>query len=120
MPTIQALGKTIECDQGANLRQVLLNAGIELYNGKAKLINCRGIGTCGTCAVAVDGEVSPPNWRDKTRRSLPPHSPAKNLRLACQTEVLGDLKVTKYDGFWGQGERILWTPDAPSPQDSTT
>lgn len=46
--------------------------------------------------------------------------PQKNCVIACQTQVLGDLKVTKYDGFWGQGDRILWTPDAPYPQDSTT
>ncbi len=111
MPKVTAQGKTFECDRGANLRQVLLKNGIDLYNGGAKAINCRGIGTCGTCAVLVDGEVSEPNWRDKTRRSLPPHDPAKNLRLACQTQVLGDVKVTKFDGFWGQGSQTVWTPE---------
>ncbi|MEC4984331.1 MAG: 2Fe-2S iron-sulfur cluster-binding protein [Oscillatoria sp. PMC 1068.18] len=112
MPTVTAQGKTINCDFGANLRQVLLEHGIELYNGKAKIINCMGIGTCGTCAVQLEGEVSEANWKDSTRRSLPPHSPAKNLRLACQTKVLGDVKVTKFNGFWGQGSQILWTPEA--------
>lgn len=111
MPKVRAQGKTIECDRGANLRKVLLANGIELYNGKATLINCRGIGSCGTCAVELEGEVSEANWRDKTRRSLPPHSPSKNCRLACQTQVLGDVSVTKYDGFWGQGEQQLWTPE---------
>ena len=39
------------------------------------------IGTCGTCAVKVEGEVSGANWRDNNaRRSLPPHSPTSNLR----------------------------------------
>ncbi len=108
MPNIKAEGKTISCEEGANLRQVLIAHGINLYNGKAKYINCRGIGTCGTCAVKVEGNVSPPNWKDKARRSLPPHNPNRNLRLACQTKVLGDLIITKYDGFWGQGDREVW------------
>ncbi len=43
--------------------------------------------------------------------SLPPHSPTSDLRLACQTQVLGDVKVTKFDGFWGQGSQIVWTPE---------
>ena len=110
MPTVKAQGKTITCDRGANLRQVLLDNGIELYNGNAKIINCMGIGSCGTCAVEVEGEVSPPNWKDQARRSLPPHSPTKNRRLACQTKVLGDICVTKYSGFWGQGDRTAWMP----------
>ena len=112
MPKVTARGKTFECEKGANLRQVLLKNGIEVYNGGAAAINCRGLGTSGTCAVAVEGEVSEPNWRDKTRRSLPPHSPTANRRLACQTQVLGDVKVTKYDGFWGQDSQTVWTPEA--------
>jgi ferredoxin len=106
MPTITIAGKIISCSEGANLRQVLLEHGIELYNGNSKYINCRGIGSCGTCAVEIIGAVSEPNWKDKTRRSLPPHQPNRNLRLACQTRVLGDIKVTKYDGFWGHRSEI--------------
>lgn len=109
MIQVRAQGKTFECQRGANLRQVLLANGIDLYNGGAKAINCRGIGTCGTCAVRVEGEISEPNWRDRGRRSLPPHSPARNLRLACQTRVLGDVKVTKFAGFWGQSDQPVWS-----------
>jgi ferredoxin len=110
MPTVIFQGKTIPCSIGANLRKVLLEHDLNLYNGKAKIINCRGIGTCGTCAVAIEGEVDPPNWKDKARRALPPHSVDKHRRLACQTKVLGDITVTKYDGFWGQGDQIVTTP----------
>ncbi|MEA5504583.1 2Fe-2S iron-sulfur cluster-binding protein [Halotia wernerae UHCC 0503] len=110
MPKVTAQGKTFECPQGANLRQVLLQNGIDLYNGATKSVNCHGLGTCGTCAVQVEGAVSEPEWRERTRRSLPPHSLAQNRRLACQTQVLGNVKVTKFDGAWGQGNQTVWTP----------
>ncbi|EDX87776.1 hypothetical protein S7335_5486 [Synechococcus sp. PCC 7335] len=111
MPTITAQGKTFACKQGANLRQVLLDNGIDLYSPRANYINCMGIGTCGTCAVAIEGDVSKANWRDIARRSLPPHDAQKSLRLACQTQVLGDIKVTKFEGFWGHQSETAWTPE---------
>ncbi|EKV03304.1 ferredoxin [Leptolyngbya sp. PCC 7375] len=108
MPNVTAQGQTFECETGANLRRVLLDNDIALYNGNANLINCRGIGSCGTCAVMIEGEVSAANWKDRGRRSLPPHTPERPLRLACQTTVLGDITVTKYDQFWGQGQTLVW------------
>ena len=110
MVKVQAQGKTFECDRESNLREVLLKNGIDLYNGNAKIINCHALGTCGTCAVTIEGEVSEPQWREKARLGLPPHSSASNRRLSCQTKVLGDIKVTKYDGFWGQGSETVWKP----------
>lgn len=109
MPKVTAQGKTFECESGSNLRQVLLEHGIEVYNGNSKTINCRGLGTCGTCAVAVVGSVSEANWKEKARLGLPPHFSSNNRRLSCQTKVLGDVRVTKYDGFWGQGSEVVWT-----------
>ncbi len=111
MPKITAQGKTFECAEGANLRQALLKNGIDLYNGGAKVINCQGIGTCGTCAVEISGPVSEIGWREKARLSVPPHSGATTRRLACHTKVLGDIKVTKFEGFWGQGTMTRWTPE---------
>ncbi|MEL7246539.1 MAG: 2Fe-2S iron-sulfur cluster-binding protein, partial [Cyanobacteria bacterium J06573_2] len=81
MPKVNAQGKTFECESGSNLRKVLLNNDIDLHNGNAKIINCRGIGTCGTCAVEIEGKVSESNWKEKTRLGLPPHSSANNRRL---------------------------------------
>lgn len=112
MPKIHIQGRTLTCESGANLRQVLLKEGIELYNGNAKFINCMGIGTCGTCAVVLAGHPTERNWKEKGRLSLPPHKISGDRRLACQIKVTRDLKVTKYDGFWGQGEATVFTPEA--------
>jgi ferredoxin len=110
MPKVTAQGKTFECPVGSNLRQVLLDNQIDLYNGAFKVLNCHGLGTCGTCTVQVEGEVSPVESPEKIRRSLPPHSLAKDRRLSCQTKVLGDLKVTKYSGGWGEKDEVVWSP----------
>jgi len=52
--------------------------------------------------VRIDGPVSEPTTAELRRLRLPPHRPSEGLRLACQCNVLGDITVTKYDGFWGQ------------------
>ena len=79
---------------------------IPLHNGNSKYINCIGIGTCGTCAVKIIGLVAPPNWKDRTRRSLPSHSITKNLPFACQTEIIDDIIVIKHQGLWGHQDPV--------------
>jgi ferredoxin len=102
MPIVRYQGRDLPCEHGARLRDVLIAAGEVPHNGNARLFNCRGIGTCGTCAVAITGPVSEPNARERWRLSIPPHDAVSGLRLACHVRVLGDLVVEKYAGFWGQ------------------
>jgi len=111
MPTVQFAGETVECPEGANLRTVLLRARLPLYNGVARAIHCRGFGTCGTCAVRIEGEVSEPTAVERWRLGFPPHDAESGLRLACQCNVLGDVTVTKYEGLWGHR---LEADDAPT------
>ena len=124
MPIVMAQGKSIDCPIGANLRQVLLEHEVALYNGGSKVINCHSIGTCGTCAVEISGNVSPLNWKEKLRFALHPHSLVgsreKLRRLACQVTVLGNIEVTKYNQFWGQGDTIVWTGDGDFPPNSSS
>ncbi len=102
-PSIRHASGRIRCERGANLRRVLLDAGVPLYNGAARWIHCRGLGTCGTCAVRVEGPLSPPTRVETWRLRTPPHRAGSGLRLACQCTVLGDLVVEKRPGMWGQG-----------------
>ena len=89
--------------RGELLRTALLRRGLSPHNNNSQLINCRGLGTCGTCAVEVRGDVEPAeaSARERLRLSLPPHELRPNLRLACQCTVRGDVVVSKFEGFWG-------------------
>lgn len=101
MPTVTFRGEAIDCERGALLRDVLLAADASPHNGASGTLNCRGHGTCGTCAVAVEGPTSDPTAVERRRLAFPPHDPDAGLRLACQTRVEGDLRVVKHEGFWG-------------------
>lgn len=98
----------VEADQGMNLRQALKNHFSLLYNKPAKTIHCRGFGTCGTCAIFVEGPTSEPTRIEKWRLNFPPHNNSllSGLRLACQTSVLGDVKIQKWNGLWGNKKTI--------------
>ena len=45
--------KEIEVPDGANLRQEARKAGIQVYRGIERFLNCRGNGLCGACRVLV-------------------------------------------------------------------
>ena len=102
MPVVRFRGEEIECERGDLLREVLREAGVSPHNGGADRLNCRGLGSCGTCAVAVEGAVADRSRRERLRLTVPPHDADDGLRLACQTRVLGDVTVEKHPGFWGQ------------------
>jgi ferredoxin len=105
MPNIYFKNQVILCTSGDNLRRVLRKAGVSPHNGNAEWLNCKGMGTCGTCAVRITGEVSPMTAVERWRLDFPPHRLADGLRLACQCSVVGDLKLEKQAGFWGESLR---------------
>ncbi|KAL4855886.1 putative membrane transporter protein [Chlorella vulgaris] len=113
---INYLNRLVRVPRGTTLRTALLEAGLTPHNGQSKLINCRGLGTCGTCAVEVVGQLDPPAWttQERLRLNFPPHCPPGNrrLRLACQVACQSDLRVIKRSKFWGQGDDLV--PDLPS------
>lgn len=102
MPFIQFGEILVDCKVGENLRKVLLRNKLSPYNGPMKYLNCHGIGSCGTCAVHIEGEVGPKTFMEKWRLKFPPHEDINNLRLACQVKVNDNLKVTKGGGLWGE------------------
>jgi ferredoxin len=92
----------ISVEKGMNLRKALMRNGSSPYNGLARHLNCRGLGSCGTCAVKISGRVEPFTLMENWRLSFPPHKKQSGLRLACQVKVFSDIVVTKGKGFWGE------------------
>lgn len=92
---------TLSPDQ--SLRDALIQAGRPPHNA-SRFASCQGFGTCGTCAVHIEGDVEPksPAAIEAWRLGFPPHKRESGLRLACQVKPCGDLKVTKHPGYWGQ------------------
>jgi ferredoxin len=106
---------------GETLRTAALRRNVvSPHNGRANLINCRGLGTCGTCAVEIlqgQEHLDPPerNTVEQLRFAVPPHNFHNNtkLRLACQIQVRGDIQVLKRTGFWGHKEDVVAAPSSP-------
>jgi len=109
--------KTIEVPPGANLRKEALKAGIDLYPGMHKYLNCHGFGQCASCRVQItkgDENVSRQGIFEKLRLLLGPLTffarlgHEKDLRLACRCRVNGDVEVQTQpqmnlygEKFWG-------------------
>jgi ferredoxin len=101
MPTITFANekKEIQVPNGANLRKEALRAGVQLYPGIHKVVNCHGFGQCGACRVLVTKgmeNTSPKGIVESARLavSLAAIGNEQTMRLACQTRVEGDITVT--------------------------
>jgi len=101
MPTITFANekKEIQVASGANLRKEALRAGVQLYPGIHKVVNCHGFGQCGACRVLITKgmeNTSPKGIMESARLavSLAYIGNEQTMRLACQTRVKGDITVT--------------------------
>ena len=73
----------IVVDQGENLLQAAIAAGVRIY------ASCGGAGTCGTCKVQVEkGDVETTRTDKITGEEF-----SKGIRQACQSRVLSDLSI---------------------------
>jgi uncharacterized 2Fe-2S/4Fe-4S cluster protein (DUF4445 family) len=82
----EPLGRRLPVDRGVSVLTAARQAGVGLVS------ICGGKGTCGRCKVQVlKGQLSP--LSEMEGRKLSPDEIARGYRLACQAEVLSDLKV---------------------------
>ena len=114
MPTITFSNekKEIQVPAGANLRKEALQAGVQLYPHIHKVANCHGFGTCGSCRVLVTKgmeNTSPKGLIESARLavSLAYIGNESTMRLACQTQVNGDITVTTCPGLNLYGENFF-------------
>jgi ferredoxin len=95
----------LEVEEGANLRKEALRAGVQLYPGIHKYLNCRGLALCGKCAVAVKAgreNCAPAGFRERLRillSYLPIGREQDEIRLGCQLRILGDVSVETTPGL---------------------
>lgn len=91
----------VEAERGANLRRLLLDAGLSPYAAATERLNCGGRGLCATCGVRLrEGAPGPDHWHDAlaARFGYP--------RLSCRVTVDDDLTVELVDDkrLWGGRE----------------
>ena len=89
MATIRFIREDLEvqCNSGANLRELVIKENLELYGLKGKLGNCGGAGQCSTCFISIEGgsenSLSPLTSVEEEKLKNRPD----NWRLACQTLI---------------------------------
>jgi ferredoxin len=113
--------KEIEVPVGANLRDEATKAGIQIYKGIHRYLNCRGNGLCGTCQVLVKKgmeNLSPKGRLERFSLSYSPFSAAlmaaigheDEMRLSCQVQVNGDCTIETRPPFNWSGENFWQKP----------
>ncbi|KAL7529667.1 hypothetical protein ACHAXR_003087 [Thalassiosira sp. AJA248-18] len=87
--------RQIEAKAGCNVRQILTDNGINVYQSVTRWTNCKGKQLCGTCIVNVaDGEGST-NRKSLDEASTLRENP-ESYRLSCVTFAYGDVTVETF------------------------
>jgi ferredoxin len=121
MPKITFVNEKVELEvpEGTNLRAAARQAGVSVYKGLAKYLNCHGLGMCGTCRVLVKKgaeNLSPKGVRERFNLALHPVTMLASIghedemRLSCQVSVNGDCAVETTPGINWSGENFWQKP----------
>ena len=101
MPTVRFFREDLclSVPVDANLREVALQAGVELYRSWHVWANCKGRGKCGSCRVevSVPEAVLPAERTAAEHRFLDHAFSDATTRLACQVCVREDVAVLTQD-----------------------
>lgn len=93
----------ITVEHGANLRYVLLDAGLSPYAPITQNLNCGGRGLCATCGVWINSVApDPEHWHDRLADQF------GYPRLSCQITIDDDMHVALIP------EKRLWGKRDPS------
>jgi len=84
--------KEVIVTDSTNLRLKAIESGVDIYKAMTKLLNCRGNGKCGTCIVEVLAGTENLSPRTPVEEQKLKQKPV-TYRLACQTQVKGDVVV---------------------------
>jgi uncharacterized 2Fe-2S/4Fe-4S cluster protein (DUF4445 family) len=82
----EPIGRRVVCAKGETILEAAQRAGIMLTT------ICGGAGSCGRCVIRLmSGQVTLPNITEE--QELGSERVAAGWRLACQTEILGEVRV---------------------------
>mmetsp|Transcript_14271 Transcript_14271/g.18020 ORF Transcript_14271/g.18020 Transcript_14271/m.18020 type:complete len:297 (-) Transcript_14271:80-970(-) len=96
--------KIITAEKGANLRQVLVDNGINVYQSFTRWTNCKGKQLCGTCIVNIAEGSMNTNRKSMDEGSTLRENP-DSYRLSCVTFAYGDVTVETFPPI----EAAQWT-----------
>lgn len=80
---------------GVNVRQYLVDNGINVYQSLTRWTNCKGKQLCGTCIVNVADGLPNTNWKSMDEASTLRSNP-DSYRLSCVTFAHGDVTVETF------------------------
>ncbi|MFX0030081.1 MAG: ASKHA domain-containing protein [Candidatus Hermodarchaeota archaeon] len=103
---LEPTSKRLSVDKGLSIYEAILALDFPLG------AFCGGEGTCGKCLIQIldsNPNISEPT--EKEKKNLGEQKISEGYRLACQTRILGDLRVYLTDTLIPKGPRILVDSD---------
>ncbi len=83
----QPVGKHIRVDSGTTILEAAQEAGVGISS------ICGGAGSCGACRVRLDDQTQVSKVNETEIETFDPNELAKGMRLACQAEIYGPIRV---------------------------
>ena len=96
--------RTIDAKKGCNMRQILTDNGINVYQSVTRWTNCKGKQLCGTCIVNIANGGGSTNRKSLDEASTLRENP-ESYRLSCVTFAYGDVTVETFPPI----EAAQWT-----------
>ena len=87
--------RTLSAAPGVNVRQLLVDNGINVYQSVTRWTNCKGKQLCGTCIVNVNEGGMNTNRKSMDEESTLRENP-DTYRLSCVTFAYGDVTVETF------------------------
>lgn len=66
-------GRWLEAQEGETVKKVLLRNGYTPHEEGSQYLHCPSLGTCGTCAMKMEGDLSEKTKIEHLRLHFPPH-----------------------------------------------
>jgi ferredoxin len=85
----------LQAPRGVNVRELLVDNGINVYQSITRWTNCKGKQLCGTCIVNVADGLPNTNWKSMDEASTLRSNP-DSYRLSCVTFAHGDITVETF------------------------